>query len=265
MIRALGAALVVMFATSSVEAQAAEGFDSDRPGYANSTSVVPALRPIFEMGAGFSFDEDDAETLSAPNLLIRFGLLRLLELRLTLPSVIGVFGPDSDVAFGDTTIGLKLAANVSDDFALSFVPSVSISSEGAPVTGRLEWNWSANLGAVSLGGNLAVGMANTVLGKVVQGEGSIALGGSITDNVGIFGQLFMIWPKGFDPMPYAGAGIAGQVTPRLQLDATVDVGLTNNATRLSVSAGLTVLVGPIVEAAPEERTEEPAEEAPPAH
>lgn len=198
------------------------------------------------MGAGFTFDEDDPETVSAPNFLVRFGLSEWLELRLAIPSVVGTFVPDpgaNGVGFGDTTIGLKIAASPTESFSTSFVPSLSIATEGGVNTGRIEWNWALALGAVSIGGNLAAGTTNAGGAAVVQGEGSFALGVSIGDAVGVFGQFFMIWPRGIDPLPYVGAGIAAQVAPRFQLDATIDVGLTDATTRVSVSAGMTVLVG----------------------
>ncbi|MFT5356496.1 MAG: hypothetical protein ACI9KE_003721 [Polyangiales bacterium] len=246
MIRVIAALLVAIpmsAVSSSAEAQSAEGFDSDRPGYSNSTAAAPVLRPILEMGAGFTFDEDDPETISAPNFLIRFGISKWLELRLAIPSVVGVFGPGPNgVAFGDTTIGLKVAASPTERFSTSFVPSLSIATEGGVNTGRIEWNWLLSLGAVSIGGNLAAGTVN--LGTaVVQGEGSLALGISITEAVGVFGQVFVIWPRSIDPLPFVGAGITAQVAPRFQLDATLDVGLTDDTTRVSFSAGMTILVG----------------------
>lgn len=111
------------------------------------------------MGAGFTFDEDDPETVSAPNFLVRFGLSEWLELRLAIPSVVGIFVPDpgdNGVAFGDTTIGLKVAVSPTESFSSSIVPSLSIATEGGVNTGRIEWNWAVALGAVSIGGNLAL-------------------------------------------------------------------------------------------------------------
>ena len=96
---------------------------------------------------------------------------------------------------------------------------------------------------MSIGGTLAGGTANSGGAAVVQGEGSFALGISITEAVGVFAQFFVIWPRGIDPLPFAGAGITAQVAPRFQLDATMDVGLTDVTTRVSISAGMTVLIG----------------------
>lgn len=247
MIRAITAALLAVFATTAgVQAQAAEGFSSDRPGYANSTSAAPSLRPIIELGAGFTFDEDDPETLSGPNFLVRFGLSEWLELRLAIPSVVGIFVPDpgdNGVAFGDTTIGLKIAAAPTSSFSTSFVPSLSIATEGGVNTGRIEWNWALGLGPVSIGGNLAGGTANLGGAAVIQGEGSFALGVTITDAVGVYGQFFMIWPRGIDPLPYVGGGITAQIASRFQLDASLDIGLTEATTRVTAGLGMTVLIG----------------------
>lgn len=208
------------------------------------------------MGAGFTIDEDDAETISAPNFLVRFGLSKWLELRLAIPSVVGVFGPGPNgVAFGDTTIGLKIAASPTERFSTSLVPSLSIATEGGVNTGRIEWNWAVGLGAVSIGGNLAAGTANFGA-PVVQGEASLAVGVSISDSVGMYGQFFMIWPRGIDPLPFVGAGITAQVASRFQLDASFDIGLTEATTRFAFGAGFTVLVGE--EEVPAEEVAQPA-------
>ncbi len=250
MSRASTLLIVALFASalsawsSNASAQPAEGFSSDRPGYANSTSAAPVLRPIIETGVGFTFDEDDPETLSAPNLLVRFGLSEWLELRLAIPSVVGSFAPGPNgVGFGDTTIGLKVAASPTERFSTSLVPSLSIATEGGVNTGRIEWNWLVSLSSVSIGGNLAAGTANLGGAPVVQGEASVALGISITDAVGVYGQFFMIWPRGLDPLPYVGAGFTAQVAARFQLDASIDVGLTDDTTRIIIGAGMTVLIG----------------------
>ena len=170
----LGALFFALGGASLGAAQAADGFSSDRPGYANTTSTAPRLRAITEFGVSATIDEDDPETISAPNLSIRFGLSDHVELRLNVPGVTGVIAPGpNDVTFGDTTFGLKVGFAPNDVFSSSFVGSFSFDTDGGGMTGRLEWNWAIALGIASISGNLAGG---TSPGGTVVGEGSINLG-----------------------------------------------------------------------------------------
>ena len=250
----LGALLFAIADPNVGAAQAADGFSSDRPGYSNSTSTAPRLRAITEFGVSATIDEDDPETISAPNLRIRFGLADHVELRLDVPGVTGVIAPGpNDVTFGDTTFGLKVGFAPNDVFSSSFVGSFSFDTDGGGgMTGRLEWNWAIALGIASISGNLAGG---TSPGGTVVGEGSVNLGINVSDRAGVYGQFFLVMPEDVDPMPYVGAGVYAQVAPRFQVDGYLDIGLTDATTRVTIGAGMTVLVG--------EGDEEPARPSPP--
>ncbi|MEM9072681.1 MAG: transporter [Myxococcota bacterium] len=232
--------VVWLAGASLASAQAHEDFSSDRPGYANGTQSAPHLRPIVELGAALTVDEDDAETLSAPGLVFRFGLGEYVELRASVPGVTGVFqrGPN-DVVVGDVGFGFKVAWDLSEAASMSFIPSAFVSLEDGPATGRLEWNWSVGAGMVGFAGNLA-GQAQ---GGVVQGEGSVAVSLALGARASVYVQSFLIWPEDVDPLPFVGAGVAIQVAPRIQVDTSLDVGLTDDTTRLTIGAGLSLLVG----------------------
>ncbi|MEM6958808.1 MAG: transporter, partial [Myxococcota bacterium] len=144
------------------------------------------------------------------------------------------------VAFGDATAGLKVAFEVGRNGAMSFVPSVSIPVNGGDATGRLEWNWSYSPNAFGLMGNLAGG---TVAPDLVLGEGSIAVTYAPSDPLWFYLLGVMLWVEDEDPDAFAGAGMGYMLNPALQVDFSFDVGLTEGTTRLTVSAGLTVLLG----------------------
>ncbi len=107
---------------------------------------------------------------------------------------------------------------------------------------RLELNWSLTLGAFGLAGNLAAGSTQVLDERELLGEGSIAASLQLNPNVGVYVQTFLLWTHNQDPRPFAGAGVYAMVHPRIQVDLTGDVGLTDEADdRLRAGAGMTVL------------------------
>ena len=241
LILATPALLIIVTVASTASAQIDEAFSSDRPGYANSTSVAPVLRPITELGGTVAWDPDDGTAGTFPDLRIRMGVSRWLELRVDAPTV----AFDDPIGFGDLTLALKLGSPVGRAFAVSVIPSVSIpvGTADGRASGRLELNWSATAGIVGFAGNFAASVVSVMDERRVRGEGSFALSVQAMAILGIYVQTFALWTDGADPLPYAGAGVYLQAHPRVQTDLYVDVGLTDDATRLVVGAGLSVLWG----------------------
>lgn len=231
-------------APDSVREQAVEPapvpLSSDRPGYANSTSVAPVLRPITELGATVAWDPDDPTVGTFPDLRIRFGIARWMELRIDAPTV--VFA--DPFAVGDLGLALKLGSRVAGSLSVSVIPSVTVPvSSGGAASARLELNWSASAGRVGFGGNLAAGSVPTAMGRRLRGEGSVAVSFKAHPKLGLYAQAFALWTDGEDPRPYAGLGLYARPHPRVQTDLYADVGLTDATTRLILGAGLTVLWG----------------------
>ncbi len=222
-------------------AHADDAFSSDRPGYANGTSVAPVLRPITELGATVAWDPDDGEAGTFPDLRIRVGAARWIELRIDVPTI--VF--ENPMGVGDLTLAAKLGSPIAGTLAISVIPSVTIpvgTSDGR-TTGRLELNWSASVGMVGFGGNFAAGVTRVMDERRLRGEGSFAVSVQPISTFGFYVQGFMLWTEDEDPLPFAGAGIYIQAHPRVQTDLYADIGLTDDTTRLLIGAGLTVLWG----------------------
>lgn len=218
-------------------------FTSDRPGYANSTSVAALHRATTEFGFDLTFD-DGIRTLTFPTLSMRVGLTDWLEFRLKSPNLVASFieGSDNQIQLTNTTFGFKLGRQLTDRFAISLVPEMTIPTSGGTWQARLELNWSASFGVFGLGGNFAFATTDAFVGRDLLGEASLAASIQATDALGIFVQTFMLWTRDQDPRPYFGGGLYAQVHPRIQVDATVDVGLTDDAdSRVRAGAGMTVL------------------------
>lgn len=227
---------------TALPVRADDAFSSDRPGYSNSTSVAPVLRPITEIGGTVAWDPDDGTAGTFPDLRIRVGASRWLELRVDVPTILF----DDPMGVGDLTLALKLGSPVAGTLAVALVPSVTIpvGTGDGPTTGRLELNWSASAGIVGFGGNFAASVVNDAMDqRHLRGEGSVALGVQLAGVLTLYAQAFMLWTEDEDPLPYAGIGAYLQAHPRVQTDLYVDVGLTDDTTRLVIGAGLTVLWG----------------------
>lgn len=233
-------ALLVVLLTPSV-VLADDDFSSDRPGFANATSAAPTGRPITEFGAAIAWDEVDPTVATLPNLRIRVGASPWLELRVDAPTM-RLADP---VGLGDLTLGVKLASPVAGSLAISLIPSVRLplGTGGGVATGRLELNWSASVGRLGFGGNLAAGVLTVEGQRRAHGEGSVAVSVAATEALTLYAQSFVRWTRGRRPRPYAGAGAYLRVHPRVQVDLSADVGLTDAATRFVAQLGATVLWG----------------------
>lgn len=215
-------------------------FSSDRPGYSNATEVAPVGRVVLQFGATATYDEDDPETLGAPDAVIRYGILGPVELRIGVPSITGVLVPDAEnrVVTGPFSLGTKIALGVHGPFSSSFIAALAIGLGGDGLAGRFEWNWQLAFGMASLFGNFAA----TYDGSAA-GDASVGVSISPSAVFSVYAQAFMLWAFNEDPEPFVGAGLAFQVAPRFLLDAFADVGLLQQSTRLTMGVGLTVLVG----------------------
>ena len=230
-----GAGFLLGFGLSTGIARAEAPFNPDRPGFSDSTGVVPQGALMTEVGALLSAQASGA-TLGGPALLIRGGLTRHLELRVTAPDLLlPLSGEGATVSVGSTGLGLKGALSVGDVGA-SLVAMVPVSPAGALADG---------LGAPTLGVNVAGPAgevygwgANAVLGLDADSPswaGSASLGRGVGESGGAYVQAALLGGGGA-VSPLAGAGGTLMLLPALQLDLYVDVLPTDGA--VNVGAGL---------------------------
>jgi hypothetical protein len=204
---------------------------ADRPGYSDSTAIVPQFHLNAEAGVAETFGK---EGLSAdfPELLLRLGLLEWLEARLVAPNfmVVSPRRGESQSGFGDMGVGVKLAHSFSDRFSMSLVPQVSfptgneeLTSEGVDPAAGL--NYAVALTeALALAGNVA--FAYGTQAGTYELSGSVSAGYGFTDEFGAYAEFILIYPEGDDLVPAVGGGYTWLLAPRVQVDASFDVGLT---------------------------------------
>lgn len=244
-----GAPDVAPVASSAVPA----GFNADRPGLSPSLAVAPIGRLIAEMGIGAVFDEG-VTSLAAPTTVLRTGATDWLELRLVIPDVEWdvVHGGPDDVGLTDVAGGFKLAGPVADGLAVAFVGNVSAptGTDGRRASGplfdaNLSLGWSPldELGLFASAVLLTVELPTDEgeRARVLAGTFSLAVGVDFGAGVGAFLQAYVLKNERSPWRPVASGGLMWALSGRVQLDAQVDVALTDQGPPPSVALGLTAL------------------------
>lgn len=231
---------------------------TDRPDFTESSSVVGVAVVQFEGGVTFVETVNDAETTTAGEVLVRWGVIKRLELRLGLPTYTWVDQPGgSSSGFVDSVVGLKYQfADGAGRGFLGGMEAAVIASTTVP-TGDAdfaspEWQPSTVLAmGWDLGPNLGLGV-NLGVGRPADGDdryttlwASTALGISVTENLSVFLELF-----GFNREEARGpntatfqAGIVYLLSPDLQFDFRAARRLTDRGADLLVGAGVSCRLG----------------------
>jgi hypothetical protein len=234
---------------------------TDRPGFAFSPMVVPP--GAFQVEAGLplfarsSFDSDGLEatsTVISVPVALRYGVARRLELRASSSTFnsasveVGSVESD-DTGFGDVEVGLKYQVLEAGDGVpnLALIPSVVLPvgsdgfTAGDPV---INLNAAAGLSLPHALGLTLVGGATvpTAEGSNVIANFVAVLGRSFTPALAGYVEMAAFPTDGSTPI-YAGAGVAYLVSNVVQLDASLDVGLNEEAVDLIGGLGLSFRVG----------------------
>lgn len=242
--------------TASYEPAAKEDKDEemapDRPGFADSTRTVPPGHVEIEAGVRGSF-ESEATDIQAPSLLVRVGLVKHLELRVTAPDIVLPIpsgGSDLNAGVNDMVFGIKLAGGVGDSFEVSMIPFFSIptGTEGQStrgVDGGLELNFQvAATDNLAIGWNVIAGYENhTDLDEHVFNAGAgVSLGYSFNNAFGAFIESYVQYEKGGKAQPSVAGGVTYLLSETFQLDLSGGTGLTDDAEGPYVSAGVATLL-----------------------
>ena len=200
---------------------------TDRPSALteNSTSLY---KNGIQLESGFLIQLDSGETqpISAPNLLLRYGLTEKTELRL----MNDVLVDEENVELGVWTIGAKIQLYKSDKVNLSVLPSIQISSvyddigslSEQPINAKVIGNYVLSK-ANSVGYTIGYTFNNNEIGY------SLFLGHNFTDKISTFIELY-----GFNDQLNIDAGLAYLIQDKLQFDAYFGTGLNNKMVFASV-------------------------------
>jgi hypothetical protein len=262
--RLRAAATVLLLAAPPVAAQGVPDLVTDRPDQTESAEVVPVATLQVEAGALHLRDESGGERLElfeGPGTLVRWGLARRWELRFGWAGWIdsetkGQIARQESSGAGDPELGAKLELAALDaghplDLALLAHVTLPAGDEevGSPradpslrllgahgLSDRVGLGWNAGYEAASF--EDAAGEVHT-LGRFVY---TAALGFDLAPRWGAFVELFGDLPAS-DPAPAAHSfdgGVTYLLTPTVQLDLAVGVGLDGDAPDHFIGVGLSL-------------------------
>ncbi|MBC7174154.1 MAG: hypothetical protein H5U40_17050, partial [Polyangiaceae bacterium] len=101
--------------------------ESDRPGFTDATRPAPFFGLVIEGGASLDLVEDGPTTLLFPEVMLRTGLARFLEVRARLPSFGLVFPSNrADVATDDLELGALIGGELAQSVEGSLVPTLRV-------------------------------------------------------------------------------------------------------------------------------------------
>ena len=252
-------ALTLVLPAGRAAAQDAGPVATDRPGFAFSPVVVPAGAFQVEVGTPLvtrsGGDGGSATLLNLPTGL-RYGLLPRLELRvnttafnrLTLDLEDGD-DPDAETRLGDVELGVKYQVLTAEGRApnVAVIPSVVVPvgddgfSAGDPVVGAnavAGFAFPNGLGLTLVGG----ATIPTADGARANANLVALLGRSFTAAFSGYVEAAAFPTDGATPV-YGGVGVAYLVARTVQLDAALDVGLTDDAADLVGGVGVSFRLG----------------------
>ena len=256
------AALVLALGFHSPKSQATEPeLITDRPDQTESAYTVPPKLFQIELGAAYGESQDGPEKKvlqSIPQALVRIGLTRGFEIRLGIP---GLEIEQTDSAAGssdtrglvDATVGFKAVISGENGaipqtafLGTLIVPSGDSDFTSDRVDPAFRFAFSNTLSSrLSLGYNLGMVWLTETDEEGTQQTPSyfdwtVALGISASERVGVFVEAFGISPVDGDRRSITAldAGVTHLLTPRLQLDASGSVGISETAPDWTLGLGL---------------------------
>ena len=179
-----------------------------------------------ESGLLIELDSGETQSISAPNLLLRYGLTEKTELRLMNDVLIN----EGNIILGVWTIGTKIQLYESDKINLSVLSSTALPNVNGEMGSLLEQPINAKVI-----GNYAVSKTNSVgytVGYTINQNEigySLFLSHNFSDNISSFIELY-----GFNDQLNIDAGFAYLVQDKLQFDAYFGSGINNKMTFASV-------------------------------
>ncbi len=230
----------------------------NRPTFANPALTTQPGVAELEFGLQHSTSRDGSTAFAQPTLL-KLGLLKDLELRLTSNGWLRQTAPDSPATtgIGDSSVGVQWCylhdGLFGMDQAISVfhkIPTADADKglgSGAPDDGIILL-FSRDIGA----NHLDVNFLETRQGRRTedggghfwQPAGTVSFTHNLNDTWSITGELYGIGANELGPRIVSNLWcVAYKVSNRLVLDAGVDVGLTTGAPKYTLFAGLTVGLG----------------------
>jgi hypothetical protein len=233
------AALMVSLAAVA-GAQSPVVINTDRPAFADSSTVVPKDSVVIENGfldSSTQVNQAGKQTLDFPESQFRFGLFDKTELRFSAPDYFN--GPLS--GFSDISAGIKQQLGPIAGFDLSVVVGFSFPTGGKHISSHgydpsLQIPWSRKLSANwTAGGMVAVS-------RPTAGEATFYLDRQLTSPWDVFIEYGGIFPERGGPQHILHFGTSYKLTPHQQVDLHGGVGLSAAAPDHFIGFGYSILL-----------------------
>jgi hypothetical protein len=235
----------------ALQADGEEPLVTDRPTFTESARVVDRGRWQFETGATYDDGPDGSDT-SLGEVLVRWGMGRDLELRLSPPSYLWVEeAGDRSSGFVDAGVGLKYQVNdgSGSGFLSGTAATVTVSTTmptgGSAVTSS-DWQPRVSLAAawtlapsLSLGANLGSAWLSDGEERFGSSWASLFVNAGFTDLTAVFVELYGLnreQPGGSSSVVFQ-TGITYLADPNVQLDARIARGLSDVGPEILVGVG----------------------------
>lgn len=219
---------LVAVATTGLSLLAADPISTDRPDFTETNKAVPV--GVLQVESGVTASRAGSEdSLGGPELLLRYGVAKGVELRFGPPNYTRIRQGDS--GFDDFYLGAKV--ELSDDLAV--IPGVSIPSDGRfasdETTGEVIFAWGRDLDERhSIGAGFGKSLSDdSWLATVVVGK-------SLSEYLGAFLEAVIEGAEG-RTAAMAHFGGAYRPSPCIQFDAHAGVGLNKYAPDWFVGVG----------------------------
>ncbi len=208
----------------------AQDFSSDRPGFANTPLVVPV--GTFQIESGATTIQGGGYRL--PDALIRVALIPAFEARVLLPSLL-----DGETAT-DAEVGFKMALSQGEGVKTALLAAVAIGVADGVEAGSIGGAFTS---AFAVGGGwsaTAQGGATYLTQDDILLSGALAAGRALDAQISTYVEAFTTFEADdLSPTLTLQHGYALLLTPTMQIDASVAVGVTTGLPDWQVSVGWT--------------------------
>jgi hypothetical protein len=249
-------ALALVLAAAPCRAQFT--VDPDRPDITNGTHIVPPGLFQIELGGTFAHGPGASDSAFGSPFTARFGLLDWLEARIGSDGFLTQRDESGrSMGVGNTQIAAKvrLWVDSSGEPVLSILPTVNVPTASADKglgSGRADYTLAALTGTdFGAHGHVDLNYGIGAIGgegdgpRFVQHLVSVSASVAVTENWNPYLEAF--WFSRQDAFGTSVASIDGgaiyRIGARYAVDGGVQVGVTANAPRFAVFAGLSFVVG----------------------
>ena len=232
---------ILALAVASARAEEPE-LRTDRPGFTQTSVTVPSRRLQVEGGVTYT-SLLGADELSGPELLLRYGLMSRVELRLGAPDVVRTrLGDLTEVALSEATVGLKIQLTPSTAaLGVSLIPVLTIptdpdaTGENAPA---LVATWTRALTSEwSVGGNVGHGWYADADRGPDATIATVSVGRPVGDRVGTFFEWTGEFPEDEESIHMLHHGYTYASAPLVQFDVHVAAGITEASPDFFIGMG----------------------------